>query len=79
VSSRGIRLNSLQDVRRFLARIANELYKKKIETDAARALGYIGSIIISAIKDSDLEERIEKIEKQLSERGGEKNVNKKQN
>jgi len=59
------RLKSLQDIRRFLAQITNQLENGEIEESKARCLGYLCSIMQSIIKDSDLELRIEALERTL--------------
>jgi hypothetical protein len=62
--TRGIRLQSLADVRRFTAKTINQVYKNQITIEQGRCLGYLLSILASVIRDSDLEQRIEKLEKQ---------------
>jgi len=57
-----VRLKSLADIRRFLARVANDLDKDEIEAGKARTLTYIGSILSQVIRDSDLEARISALE-----------------
>lgn len=61
------RLNSLQDVRRMLSSIANDLNEDKMPESKARCLTYVLSQLAICIKDSDLEQRIEKLEKQVQE------------
>jgi hypothetical protein len=58
-----VRLKTLADLRRFLARIANDVDANIIEEGKARTMAYIISIMHAVIKDSDLEERILKLEK----------------
>lgn len=57
-----IRLKTLSDIRRFLARVLNDLDADRIPESKAKALGYICSIMKDIIRDSDLEQRIEKLE-----------------
>lgn len=64
MSKRGVRLKTLADVRRFSARVVNEIYKGEIEVVAGRALLYGCSIISNIIKDDDLEARITALEQQ---------------
>ncbi len=64
-----VRLKSLADIRRFLARVANDLDKDQIEPGKARTLTYIGSILSQVIRDSELEQRVDELEKQV---GGKK-------
>ncbi|MHB8092767.1 MAG: hypothetical protein ACYDH8_14395 [Syntrophales bacterium] len=56
-------MKTLGDVRRWLARIANDMDANIIEEGKARTMTYIGSVLQSVIKDSELEARIEKLEK----------------
>jgi hypothetical protein len=57
-----IRIKSLVDVRRFMARTLNDLDINKITESKARTLGYLCSVLRDVIKDSDLESRILKLE-----------------
>ena len=65
--NREIRLNKPQDVRRMLQDICNELrHDHDMEREKrARVLGYLGDIILTTIRDGDLEERLVAVEKQL--------------
>ncbi len=62
-----IRLKNLLDVRRFLARVLNDLDANRIQESKAKALGYLCSIMKDIIRDSDLEQRIVKLEKELEQ------------
>ena len=57
-----IRVKSLLDIRRFMARTLNDLDTDKITESKARTLGYLCSVMRDVIKDSDLESRIIKLE-----------------
>jgi len=59
------RLNTAQDVRRYLANLINRTEQKKIEIGLAKTLTYMTSILLRALEGSDLESRIEALEKQL--------------
>lgn len=63
------RLKTLSDCRRFLAAVANQLDDNEIETDKARALGYIVSIMQKIIEGSDLEQRVAALEAEKNGRG----------
>jgi hypothetical protein len=63
------RLKTAVDLRRYLANLINRVESGEIETDRAGKLGYLANILLRVIEHSDLEERIEKLEKQLSEPG----------
>ncbi|MBU0992253.1 MAG: hypothetical protein KJ737_07135 [Proteobacteria bacterium] len=62
---RSIRLKTLADLRRFLARVVNQLHGGQIEEGTARTFAYILSIMKEIIKDSDLEQRLEAVERAL--------------
>lgn len=57
-----IRLKSFGDIRRFLARVLNDLDGNRIQEPKARTLGYLCSIMKDIIRESDLEQRITKLE-----------------
>lgn len=63
--TRGIRLKSLSDIRRFAARISNEVYKGQLDLSTGRALLYGCSILSAIVKDSELEARLENLEKEM--------------
>ncbi len=65
--NRGIRLKKIEDVRRFTARITNQLFRDEITTEKARGLGYLSNILTGIIKDSDIEDRITKLEKEMND------------
>jgi hypothetical protein len=56
------RLNTTQDLRRYLAGLINRTESKKIDANLARGLTYMVSILMRAIEGSDLEKRIEELE-----------------
>lgn len=60
-----IRLKSLGDIRRFMARVLNDLDCEKISETKARTLGYLCSVLRDVVKDSDLEARVLKLEKEM--------------
>lgn len=64
-----IRLKSLGDIRRFMARIANDLDGNRIQESKARTLGYLCSVMRDIIKDSDLESRVLKLEREIEKNG----------
>lgn len=63
--AKGVTLKTLADVRRFLARISNELYRDEIPESRARALIYAGSVLKSIIESGDLENRIAELEEKM--------------
>lgn len=62
-----IRLKSLGDIRRFMARVLNDLDSDKTTESKARTLGYLCSVLRDVVKDSDLEARVLKLEKEMGE------------
>ncbi len=67
MSVRGIRLKSLSDIRRFVAKVTNQLHKDEITTEKARALAYLCGILCNIVKDTDLENRIKALEGKIDE------------
>ncbi|MFZ0931361.1 MAG: hypothetical protein WAN11_22345 [Syntrophobacteraceae bacterium] len=64
----GRRLKTLEDVRRYLAHLIKAIEADQIEATKGGRLAYIASILIRAIEGSDIEQRVENLEKQLSNR-----------
>jgi len=61
-----IRFKSLLDIRRFMARILNDLDADNISESKSKTLGYLCSVLRDIIKDSELESRILKLEREIS-------------
>jgi len=59
------RLQTAQDLRRYLANLINRTEAGKIDANLARGLTYMTSILMRAIEGSDIEKRIEELEKKL--------------
>ena len=59
------RLQTTQDLRRYLAGLINRTETGKIGVNLARTLTYMTSILMRAIESSDLEKRIEELEKKI--------------
>ena len=64
---RAVRFKTIGDVSQFLGRTLNELKRGEIDINEARARGYLCNVLLSALKDSELEKRIEEIEKKLNQ------------
>lgn len=60
------RLKTLADVRRYLAGLVNRLENGEVDPSIAGRAGYLCNILSSCIKDSDIEARIAKLEKEIS-------------
>ena len=63
------RLQTLGDVRRYLAGLLNRYEAGEIDEVHLKAAAYVSNILTSTIKDSELEERIQKLEEQLNDGG----------
>jgi len=63
---RKIRLNKIQDVRRLLSRIINEVLGGEIEIGKANCIGQLSNIMLRAMEKGDLELRIEELENLLN-------------
>ncbi len=59
------RLKTLGDIRRYLAGLLNRYEAREIDETHLKACAYVSNILTSTIKDSDLEERIEKLEQEV--------------
>jgi len=63
---RKIRLNQIQDVRRLLSRIINQVMAGEIEIGKANCIGQLSNIMLRAMEKGELELRIEELERLLS-------------
>ena len=69
------RFNSLADCRRYLASVINRVDAGALDPQVGGRLGYLTNILASTIRDTDLEERIQRLESQQKQIvGGNKNV-----
>lgn len=64
-----ISLKNPASCRRLLNRTINDLLNDGMETDRARCIGYLTSIILKAIETEDLSKRIDKLEDSLKAEG----------
>ena len=62
-----IRLNNPSQVKRLLNRTINQLLNDEIETDKARCIGYLGSILLKATEVEEMELRLTELEGKLKE------------
>lgn len=69
MKNRGQNLKTLSDLRRFMAKITNQLYRGdgEMAESKARCLAYMASILRDVIKESDLENRITELELKIKE------------
>lgn len=63
------RLKTMQDVRKFLAFATNEFSLDRMDAQKAKAIAYLCSILHQIIKNSDLESRIEELERAINKVG----------
>ena len=61
------RLKSLQDCRRYLAGLINRVENEEVDGQTAGKLAYICNILISCIKDGDIEMRLKELENRAQE------------
>jgi len=59
------RFNSLNDCKRFLARVANDLNDNEITPEKARALGYLVAIMQKILEGGEIEQRLAKLEAEV--------------
>lgn len=59
------RLNNTRDCRKFLARLINQTSNGDITPDFLRAMTYSLKTLVGIMSDSDIEERILKLENQI--------------
>ena len=64
---RGPQLKTIRDVSRFLAKLIRETYKGDVNAGVAAKLGYLCGQLKSCLEASDIEKRVEELEKQLDD------------
>jgi hypothetical protein len=62
------RLNSIHDLRRYIANLINRAEAGEIEPAMVSKLGYLANSLAKLIEISDLEKRLERVEAQLEQR-----------
>jgi hypothetical protein len=62
------RLKDLRDVRRYLAGLINRVEAGKVDATLGGKLGYLASILTRVMEGSDLEKRVELLEKKAERR-----------
>lgn len=62
------RLKTLNDIRRYLADVINRLEDEKIEPALAGRIGYLCNILKGVIEGSELEKRVEELEKIIADK-----------
>jgi len=64
------RLKKIDDIRRYLAGLINRTEAGEVEPGLAGKLGYLANSLARVIETSDLEKRIEQLEKEASKGEG---------
>ncbi len=62
------RLQSAQDIRRFLASLINRTEAGSMDVNLAKSLTYIASVLVRVIEGSDIEKRISELENKMEDR-----------
>ena len=60
------RLKTMDDIRRFLADVVNQLNRDEMEVNKASKLGYLCQILARVIEGNDLEARVAELEKAMN-------------
>jgi hypothetical protein len=60
-------LQSIPQVKDMLATVTNATLRGEIDLNRARTAGYLASLVLTCLKDYDLEKRMEELEKKLAE------------
>jgi hypothetical protein len=60
-------LQTIPQVKDMLERVTNASLRGDIDLSRARTAGYLASLILTCLKDYDLEKRMEELEKKLAE------------
>ncbi len=58
-------LSSLSDIRKFVSRLINDRRRDNIDSSMSRDCGYLSKILMEIMQNSEIEERIKKLEEIL--------------
>ena len=64
------RLKSLEDCRRALSYVWNELHDDRMDPQKSSKLGYLLQIMVKTLEQTDIERRLEKLEESEDQRRG---------
>ena len=67
-NKRAYRLNSIGDVSHCLKKTINEMRRGEIQIGEARARGYLQNILLDAMEDTEIDQRMNLIEQKLKEK-----------
>lgn len=71
-----IRLANPRNVQSFLKKIINQYYSDEIDATKSRNLGYLSKILMDSFETVEFQERLEKLEQQLNNKGDENETGK---
>jgi hypothetical protein len=60
---RSVRLKTASDITRLLGKTINEALRGELDTETARTVGYLSSVMIKCIEVSDVQKRLEILER----------------
>ena len=66
---RAVKLKSIYDVSRLLSKTINQVLRDEMPGEKAGKIGYLSNILIRALEQSQLEKRIEALERKISMEG----------
>ncbi len=66
---RSVKLQSVADVNRFLAKLVNMVNRDEIDPIKATKMGYLCNSLAIGLRRQDIEERISKLEVMVNENG----------
>jgi len=58
-------LSSLSDIRKFVSKLINDRRRDNIDSAMSRDCGYLSKILMEIMQNSEIEERIKKLEEIL--------------
>ena len=58
-------LSSLSDIRKFVSKLINDRRRDNIDSSMSRDCGYLSKILMEIMQNSEIEERIKKLEEIL--------------
>jgi len=61
-------LSNLSDIRKFVSKLINDRRRDNIDSSMSRDCGYLAKILMEIMQNSELEERIKKLEMVLEEK-----------
>lgn len=59
------RLKTMEDLRRYLANLINRTESGEVDANLSGKLGYLTGILLKAVEGSDIEMRVEALERKI--------------